>query len=192
MGATYYFSFHCENKLLHILSHFYLGIRVKQPLYKILSPPKINKNSIIFSLFKEKAYRQNQESTMQITLLKSKIHRVTTTHSELDYEGSCAIDGHLLDVAGIREFEQIQIYNINNGERFTTYAIRAEDNSGIISVNGAAAHKANPQDLLIIATYVVMEEVEADAFKPKLIYVDTENSITHTRNTLPTQVKQAS
>ncbi|MCF6299089.1 MAG: aspartate 1-decarboxylase [Thiomicrorhabdus sp.] len=129
---------------------------------------------------------------MQVTLLKSKLHRVTTTHSELDYEGSCAIDGHLLDMAGIREYEQIHIYNINNGERFTTYAIRAEENSGIISVNGAAAHKVEPKDLLIIATYIAMEESEADTFKPKLVYFDAENRITHTRNTLPIQVKQAS
>lgn len=124
---------------------------------------------------------------MQVTLLKSKLHRVTTTHAELDYEGSCAIDGHLLEVAGIREYEQIQIYNINNGERFTTYAIRAEDHSGIISVNGAAAHKANPNDLLIIATYASMDEAEADNFKPKLVYFDENNQITHTRNTIPTQ-----
>ncbi|BCN92938.1 aspartate 1-decarboxylase [Thiomicrorhabdus immobilis] len=124
---------------------------------------------------------------MQVTLLKSKLHRVTTTHAELDYEGSCAIDGHLLEVAGIREYEQIQIYNINNGERFTTYAIRAEDHSGIISVNGAAAHKANPKDLLIIATYASMDEAEADNFKPKLVYFDENNQITHTRNTIPTQ-----
>jgi len=129
---------------------------------------------------------------MQVTLLKSKLHRVTTTHAELDYEGSCAIDGHLLDVAGIREYEQIQIYNVNNGNRFTTYAIRAQDHSGIISVNGAAAHKANPQDLLIIATYVSMEEVEADNFKPKLVYFNEKNEITHTRNTTPTQMTDAS
>jgi aspartate 1-decarboxylase len=121
---------------------------------------------------------------MQVTLLKSKIHRVTTTHAELDYEGSCAIDGHLLDVAGIREYEQIQIYNVNNGERFTTYAIRAEENSGIISVNGAAAHKANPKDLLIIATYANMFEKEADSFKPVMVYVDEDNHITNTRNTV--------
>ncbi len=129
---------------------------------------------------------------MQVTLLKSKLHRVTTTHSELDYEGSCAIDGHLLDVAGIREYEQIQIYNVNNGERFTTYAIRAEDNSGIISVNGAAAHKASPKDLLIIATYATMSESEAESFKPKLVYFNEQNRITHTRNTIPVQVKEAS
>lgn len=128
---------------------------------------------------------------MQITLLKSKIHRVTTTHSELDYEGSCAIDGHLLDTAGIREYEQIQIYNIRNGERFTTYAIRAEDNSGIISVNGAAAHKANPGDLLIIATYCVLDEKQAESYQPVLVYVDSDNSISHTRNFIAKQLKTA-
>ena len=81
---------------------------------------------------------------MLLNMLKTKLHRATVTHAELEYEGSCAIDGHLLDFSGILEYEQIQIYNITNGERFTTYAIRAEENSGIISVNGAAAHKANP------------------------------------------------
>lgn len=129
---------------------------------------------------------------MQITLLKAKLHRVTTTHSELDYEGSCAIDGHLLDTAGIREYEQIQIYNINNGERFTTYAIRAEAHSGIISVNGAAAHKAQPGDLLIIASYATMDEKTADTFQPTLLYFNEKNQITHSRNTLPQQIKAAS
>jgi len=127
---------------------------------------------------------------MQITLLKSKLHRVKTTHAELDYEGSCAIDGKFLDVAGIREYEQIEIYNITNGERFTTYAIRAEENSGIISVNGAAAHKANPNDLLIIATYASMDEIEADHFKPKLVYFDEHNQISHTRHTIPIQMAE--
>lgn len=127
---------------------------------------------------------------MQITLLKSKLHRVTTTHSELDYEGSCAIDSHLLDVAGIREYEQIQIYNVNNGERFTTYAICADRHSGIISVNGAAAHKAQPGDLLIIATYATMDTQEADNFKPVLVYFDKDNKITSTRNSIPVQMQQ--
>lgn len=121
---------------------------------------------------------------MQIQLLKSKIHRVTTTHAELDYEGSCAIDAALLSAAGIREYEQIQIYNVRNGERFTTYAISAEAHSGTISVNGAAAHKATPGDLLIIATYAQMTEAEADLYKPMLVYVDADNKITHTRNTI--------
>lgn len=129
---------------------------------------------------------------MQVTLLKGKLHRVTTTHAELDYEGSCAIDGYLMDTAGIREYEQIQIYNVNNGERFTTYAIRAEAHSGMISVNGAAAHKANPQDLLIIAAYATMDEAEADKFAPKMVYVDDANAITHTRNTIPVQMANAS
>ena len=83
---------------------------------------------------------------MYITLLKAKLHRARVTHSELDYEGSCAIDARLLDAAGIREYEQIHIYNIANGERFTTYAIRAEPGSRVISINGAAAHKASPGD----------------------------------------------
>ncbi len=92
-------------------------------------------------------------TTMQLNLLKAKIHRATVTHAELHYEGSCAIDGRLLDVSGIREYEQIHIYNINNGERFVTYAIRGEQGSGIISINGAAAHLAQPGDLIIIAAY---------------------------------------
>ena len=79
---------------------------------------------------------------MQRTMLKSKLHRVTTTHSELHYEGSCAIDENLLEAANILENEQIDIWNVNNGERFTTYAIRAERGSGIISVNGSAARRA--------------------------------------------------
>ena len=97
---------------------------------------------------------------MQRTMLKSKLHRVTCTASELHYEGSCAIDQDLLDAADIREFQQIEIYNINNGERFSTYAIAAQRGSGIISVNGAAAHKASRGDLLIIAAYAAYTEAE--------------------------------
>ena len=87
---------------------------------------------------------------MQCTLLKCKLHRACVTHAELDYEGSCAIDQHLMEMAGIREYEQLHIYNITNGERFTTYAISAERGSRIISINGAAAHKAKPRDRIII------------------------------------------
>lgn len=86
-------------------------------------------------------------------MLKSKLHRVHVMHSELHYEGSCAIDAALLEAADIQEYEKISIYNVTNGERFSTYAILGERDSGIISVNGAAAHKANPQDILIIASY---------------------------------------
>ena len=125
---------------------------------------------------------------MNTIMLKGKLHRVTVTHSELEYEGSCAIDGHLLEIAGIREYEQIEIYNVTNGERFTTYAILAEENSGIISVNGAAAHKAAPNDIIIICAYVGLSQQELVSFKPKLVYVDEKNQITHTRHTIPVQV----
>jgi aspartate 1-decarboxylase len=125
---------------------------------------------------------------MQTTMLKTKLHRATVTHVELEYEGSCAIDGNLLDASGILEYEQIQIYDVTNGERFTTYAIRAEAGSGIISVNGAAAHKASVGDIVIIGSYVGLDEQELANFKPKLIYLDDKNEITHTRNTIPTQV----
>ncbi|MBA3580825.1 MAG: aspartate 1-decarboxylase [Gammaproteobacteria bacterium] len=126
---------------------------------------------------------------MQITLLKAKLHKAMVTHAELEYEGSCAIDGNLLDAAGIHEYEQIQIYNITNGERFTTYAIRAKEGSGIISVNGAAAHKASPQDKVIICTYAVFNAAEAKLYKPTLIYLNQslENKIIRTANTIPTQ-----
>ncbi len=125
---------------------------------------------------------------MQRTLLRAKLHRVHVTHSELDYEGSVAIDGRLLDAADIREYERIDVYNIRNGERFSTYAIRAEEGSGIISVNGAAAHKASPGDLLIICAFGVLEEKELALFKPRLVYVDAQNRITHTRHSIPVQV----
>ncbi|MEJ2361843.1 MAG: aspartate 1-decarboxylase [Gammaproteobacteria bacterium] len=125
---------------------------------------------------------------MQVTMLQAKLHRARVTHAELEYEGSCAIDGHLLDTAGIREYQQIDIYNITSGERFTTYAIRAEDNSGVVSVNGAAAHKATPGDVIIICSYVQLDRRELASFKPTLVYVNESNQITHTRNTIPTQV----
>ena len=117
---------------------------------------------------------------MQRTFLRAKLHRVTTTASEVDYEGSCEIDGVLLDAAGIGSFEQIQIYNINNGNRFTTYAIRGKDNSGVISVNGAAAHKADVGDLLIIAAYATYDEKELKDYAPRLCYVDENNILVRT------------
>ena len=120
-------------------------------------------------------------------MLKSKLHRVTVTHSELEYEGSCAIDINLLKEANINEYEQIAIYNITNGERFTTYAISAEQGSGIISINGAAAHKANPGDMLIIATYADYNEIELEKYAPSLVYVDSENNITITKNSIDIQ-----
>ena len=120
-------------------------------------------------------------------MLKSKLHRVTVTHSELEYEGSCAIDINLLKEANINEYEQIAIYNITNGERFTTYAISAEQGSGIISINGAAAHKANPGDMLIIAAYADYNEIELEKYSPSLVYVDSNNNITITKNSIDIQ-----
>ena len=124
---------------------------------------------------------------MQRMMLKSKLHRVTVTQAELHYEGSCAIDEDLLDAADIREYQQIEIWNVNNGERFTTYAIKAERGSGTISVNGAAARKAAEGDLLIIATFAVYNEIELTKFEPDLIYVDAKNRIVNRSKSIPTQ-----
>ena len=124
---------------------------------------------------------------MQRIMLKSKLHRVNVTHSELHYEGSCAIDEELLEAANIHEYEQISIYNVTNGERFSTYAIRAERHSGIISVNGAAAHKADPKDIIIIASYANYNETELENYSPQLIYVDNESRIKSQRNAIPAQ-----
>ena len=125
---------------------------------------------------------------MQSIMLKAKIHQARVTHSELDYEGSCAIDGALLEMTGLREFEQIQIYNITNGNRFTTYIIRAEDGSGMISVNGAAARLADVGDRIIIAAYANYDEKELETFKPKMVYMNADNTVSHTSFDIPVQV----
>lgn len=128
---------------------------------------------------------------MQRTMLKSKLHRVTATHAELHYEGSCAIDEDLLDASNIREYEQIDVWNVSNGERFTTYAIRAERGSGVISVNGSAARRAAPGDLLIIASFAVYNELELSRHAPQLIYVDPQNRIVRTAGHIPAQAAAA-
>ena len=124
---------------------------------------------------------------MHLNMLKAKIHRASVTHAELHYEGSCAIDGDLLDASGIREYEQIHIYNVNNGERVSTYAIRAEEGSGVVSINGAAAHRAQPGDIIIICAYGGYDEAEAAQHKPTLVYVDRANKISHTNHSIPKQ-----
>jgi aspartate 1-decarboxylase len=124
---------------------------------------------------------------MRLTLLKAKLHQARVTHSELEYEGSCAIDGGLLDLTRIHEYEQIQIYNLANGERFTTYVIRADKGSGIISINGAAAHRARPGDRVIICAYAELDEHEIAQFKPTLVYLDKANRIIRTANAIPVQ-----
>ncbi len=124
---------------------------------------------------------------MLLNMLKAKIHRATVSRVELHYEGSCAIDEALLEAAGILEYEQIHIYNINNGERFVTYAIRGERDSGMISVNGAAAHKATVGDLIIIAAYGRMDEAAAGSFRPRLVYPDADNRIQRIGSAIPAQ-----
>ena len=125
---------------------------------------------------------------MQLTLLKAKIHRASVTHAELHYEGSCAIDANLLELSGIREYERIEIYNINNGERFATYAIRGESGNSIISVNGAAAHCASVGDILIIASFVTMSDEEARRWQPNIAYFEGDNEMKRQAKAIPVQV----
>ena len=124
---------------------------------------------------------------MLSNMLKGKLHMAAVTHAELWYDGSCAIDGKLIDLAGLREFEQIDIYNVDNGERFTTDVIRGEEGSGIISVNGAAARKCQVGDRIIIAAYGQYSEEELANHNPKLVYLNADNSVERTANTIPVQ-----
>jgi L-aspartate-alpha-decarboxylase len=124
---------------------------------------------------------------MHRTLLKSKIHRVTVTQCELHYEGSCAIDEDLLDAANICENEQVHIWNIANGERFITYAIRGERGSGMISGNGSAARRAAVGDLIIIAAFAQVPEAAVASHQPRLVFVDTHNRPTELRHAVPLQ-----
>ena len=112
---------------------------------------------------------------MQLTLLKGKIHRATVTQCDLNYEGSISVDAALLERSGILAHEQVDVLNINNGERFTTYAIPAAAGSGMIGINGAAARLAQKGDLVIIVAYARMEEAEAKTFQPRVLLVDSNN-----------------
>lgn len=123
-------------------------------------------------------------------MLKSKIHRATVTACELHYEGSCAIDEDLLDASNLRENEQIHVWNIDNGERFITYVIRAERGSRIISLNGSAARRAAVGDRIIIAAFGWIAENELDKVKPKLVFVDERNDICETRSQIPVQMAE--
>lgn len=118
---------------------------------------------------------------MQRFILKSKIHRATVTDADLHYEGSISIDEKLLEAANILPYEKVAIYNISNGERFSTYAIKGKRNSGTICLNGAAARKASKDDLIIIATYVLVTEDEAKKWTPKCVLVDSKNKIKKSR-----------
>ena len=125
---------------------------------------------------------------MLSTYLKAKLHMGSVTQAELWYDGSCAIDADLLKLSGMQEFEQIDIYNVTNGERFTTYVIIAEAGSGIISMNGGAARKCQVGDRIIIASYGQFSEQEATAHKPKLVYLNQDNSVERSANTIPVQL----
>ncbi len=109
------------------------------------------------------------------TMMKAKIHRATVTDSNLDYQGSITIDEALLEKTAIIPYEQVDIYNITNGERFTTYAIVGPRDSGVICINGAAAHKAKKGDLVIIVSYGVFQDNELEGFQPKVVFVDGHN-----------------
>jgi aspartate 1-decarboxylase len=108
-------------------------------------------------------------------MLQAKLHRATVTHADLNYEGSCGIDEALLDAAGMREFQHIELYNVTNGERFSTYAIKARRGSGEISLNGAAARKAAIGDLLIICAYSTYSEADLESYQPIIVLLDEHN-----------------
>jgi aspartate 1-decarboxylase len=126
-------------------------------------------------------------SLMMSVFLKAKLHMASVTQAELWYDGSCAIDADLLALSGMREFEQIDIYNVSNGERFTTYIIVAEAGSGIISMNGAAARRCQVGDRIIIATYGQFFEAEAAQHKPKLVYLTEQNCVERSTDTIAVQ-----
>jgi len=111
----------------------------------------------------------------RLHLFKAKIHRATVTHADLDYEGSVTISGELLDASGILEHEQVHIWNVTRGTRLVTYALRGDDHSGIICINGAAAHLMNPGDKVIIAAFAEVEAEAAAGWKPTVVFVDGEN-----------------
>lgn len=114
---------------------------------------------------------------MRRTLLKSKIHRATVTEANLDYEGSVTIDRALMDAADIVDHEQVQIYDVTNGSRLTTYAIPGPAGSGVVCINGAAAHLVKAGDLVILATYAEYDEADVRRHRPRVVFVDSENDI---------------
>ncbi|PKN38416.1 MAG: aspartate 1-decarboxylase [Deltaproteobacteria bacterium HGW-Deltaproteobacteria-2] len=114
---------------------------------------------------------------MQRFMLKSKIHRATVTDADLHYEGSISIDEKLMEEASIVPYEKVEIYDVDNGERFSTYAIKGKRNSGTICLNGAAARKVAKGDLIIIACYVIADDKEAQKWEPKCVFVDSKNRI---------------
>jgi aspartate 1-decarboxylase len=114
---------------------------------------------------------------MRRTFFKSKIHRATVTHADLEYEGSVTIDEDLMEAAGIWNHEAVHVWNITRGTRLQTYALRGERGSGVVCINGAAAHLNKPGDMVILATFAELEEAEAKDFEPTVVLVDGRNRI---------------
>ena len=114
---------------------------------------------------------------VRLSLFRAKIHRATVTHADVDYEGSVTISGELMDAAGIFEFEQVHIWNVTRGTRLVTYALRGDDGSGIICINGAAAHLAGPGDKVILATFADVDAADAATWKPTVVLCDDANRI---------------
>ncbi len=126
---------------------------------------------------------------MERKMLKSKIHRAVVTGADLHYEGSVTIDRDLMDAADISPYEAVTIWNVTNGNRFETYAIEGEPGSGVICINGAAARMVAPKDLVIIASFVGMDDAEARSHEPRLVFVDEENRMLPSRREVPGQGK---
>src|SRR5258708_32490444 len=119
---------------------------------------------------------------MRRSMLKSKVHRATVTHADVDYEGSLTLDALLLEAADILPYEEVHVWNVTRGTRLRTYAMRGDPGSGIVCVNGAAAHLAGPGDLVIVATFSQMEEDVARAHRPRVVLVDGRNHIRAARS----------
>ena len=125
---------------------------------------------------------------MLVTMFKCKIHRATVTQADLNYAGSLTLDRDLMDAAGMREFEQVDVLNISNGNRFTTYVIEGRRGSGVVCLNGACARLGEPGDLVIAVSYAQLTPEEADTFQPDTVHVDEDNRITKVESSGPTKL----
>lgn len=134
-------------------------------------------NYALLKVFFYSYFRQERKYEMKIKMLKGKIHRATVVQAELDYVGSITIDEELLEAAGILEYEQVQIVDVNNGSRFETYAISGDRGSGMICLNGAAARCVSTGDKVIIMSYCDCDMEEAKIHRPAVVFVDEENKI---------------
>src|SRR4051812_24521772 len=128
----------------------------------------------------EAAPREPGSRAMRRSMLKSKIHRATVTHADVDYEGSVTLDSDLMRAADILPFEEVHVWNVTRGTRLRTYAMVGESGSGVVCINGAAAHLAHPGDLVIIATFTQMEDPVPLTYRPRLVFVDAANRIKQT------------